>query len=85
MTTIYARATDQVLSATILPKVACNNKNTVKLSVEFDSTWDNYGKSAVFFTSENPTVYEAPLSAGVCTIPSEVLADRGTLYISIEK
>ena len=85
MTTIYARTQDQVLVATILPKVACNNKNTVKLHVDFDSVWNGYTKSALFHTSNDPTVYPVPLSAaGECTIPHEVLADAGHLFISIQ-
>ena len=84
MSKIYAVASDQVLSATILPKVACNNQNTVKLHVDFDSAWDGYAKSAVFYTSVDPTSYEVVLSSGECTIPHEVLADRGTLFIGVK-
>lgn len=85
MTTIHATATDQVLSATILPRVACNNRNTVKLHVDFDSAWDGYAKSAVFFASTDPTRYEVVLTAaGECIIPHEVLAERGLLYIGVK-
>lgn len=82
MTTIYARATDQVLTGTILPKVACSNRNTVQIHVDFDSTWHGYAKSAVFCTEDDPTVYEVPFSStGNCTIPAEVLAYAGRLNI----
>lgn len=85
MTTIHAKAQDQVLVATILPKVACNNQKTVKLHVEFDAAWDGFAKSALFFTSNDPTVYPVPLTAnGDCTVPAEVLADAGYLYITIQ-
>lgn len=84
MTKIYAVASDQVLTATILPKVACNNRNTVKLHVDFDSAWDGYAKSAVFYTSVDPTRYEVVLLSNECTIPHEVLAERGTLYIGVK-
>lgn len=85
MTTIYARAQDQVLVATILPKLACNNRKSVKLHVDFDSVWDDYAKSALFYTSNDPTVYpEALSSSGECTIPHEVLADAGYLFITIQ-
>lgn len=82
MTTIYARATDQVLTGTILPKVACSNRNTVQLHVDFDASWHGYAKSAVFCTEDDPAVYEVPFSStGNCTIPAEVLAYAGRLNI----
>lgn len=85
MTTIKARAQDQVLTATILPKLACNNRKSVKLHVDFDSAWDGYAKSALFNTSNDTTVYAEVLdSNGECILPHEVLADAGFLFISIQ-
>ena len=86
MTTIYAKAQDQLLIATILPKVACNSKKSVKLHVNFDDTWDEYpAKQAVFTTSNDPTPYTETLSAtGECTVPHEVLADEGRLFIYVK-
>lgn len=85
MTTIYARVQDQVLTATIAPKLACNNRKSVKLHVDFDSKWDGYAKSALFYTDQDPTVYpEVFSSSGECTIPHEVLADAGRLFITIQ-
>lgn len=84
MTIIQAKTQDQVLLATLLPKVACNNINTVKLRVEFDSAWDGLTKTAVFYTSNDPTPYPVSIPAtGECTIPHECLAYAGYLYISI--
>ncbi len=84
MTTIYARAQDQVLTATILPKLACNNRKSVKLHVDFDAKWAEYAKSALFYTDKDPTVYPEVLSSGECTIPHEVLAEAGRLFITIQ-
>lgn len=85
MTTIYAATSDQVLVATRLPRVGCNNQNTVKLHVEFDSPWNGYTKSAVFHTSKDPTPYEVILSSdGNCLIPAEVLAEEAILYIGVK-
>lgn len=87
MTTIHVVTTDQLLSASIMPKVACNNQGTVRLKVSFDSNWDGYAKSAVFYTSANPTPYEKVLTSdNLCTVPAEVLAQTGArhLYISIK-
>ena len=85
MTTIVALAQDQVLTATLTPKLACNNRNTVKLRVTFSTEWQSFtARSAVFTTSVNPTPYEVVLANGECTIPHEVLEDAGLLYIYVK-
>ncbi len=85
MTTIYAITNDQVLSASVLPKVACNNQNTVRLHVAFDSAWDAYAKSAVFYTDKNAARYEAIFSSdGNCIVPAEVLVEKCKLFISVK-
>lgn len=85
MTTISVRALDQVLEATISPKIASGNRETVLLRVDFSEHWDGFAKSAVFYTSKNPVPYSRPLSVnGLCTIPSEVLADECRLFISVQ-
>ncbi len=83
MTTICLVATDQLLSVAIEPKVASGDQNSVELHVDFDSKWDRYGKSAVFFAADDETIYEIPLVDGECVIPHEVLANPGILYIGI--
>lgn len=85
MTTIYAITSDQVLTAKVLPKLARNNINTLRLHVDFDSAWDGYTKSAVFFTDKNPAPYEAVLSSeGNCIVPPEVLTDKCKLCITVK-
>ena len=84
MTVIYATTNDLVLAATRMPRVSCNNQNSVKLHVDFDPAWDGYAKSAVFYTSKDHTVYEIILSAdGECLVPAEVLIEEATLYIGV--
>lgn len=85
MTTIHAVTNDQVLSARILPKVACNNQNTVRLHVDFDSAWNDYARAAVFYTSVNPTAYEVVLSSDdICIVPPEVLTESCHLFIGVK-
>lgn len=85
MTTIHAKTADQILIATVLPTISTNNVNSVRLHIDFDSSWDGYAKSAVFFTSKNPTVYEKILSSdGACLVPSEVLTESGRLFIGVK-
>lgn len=84
MTTIYSATNDQVLVATILPKVAQNNVSSVRLYVAFDNTWSNYSyKSAIFTTSKNAHPQEVPLSAGYCFVPQAILAEEAMLYITV--
>lgn len=86
MTIIYAATEDQHLIATVLPKLAQNNVNTVRLHVVFDKSWDPYpARSAVFTTSKSVRPYPVTMSAaGDCLIPPEVLAEEGKLYIVVE-
>lgn len=83
MTIINLVLKDQELIADVQPKIASGDINSVELHVEFDSTWEGYGKSAVFFTSSDATVYEAILSLDKCVIPHEVLVKHGMLSIGI--
>ncbi len=84
MTTISLIATDQLLAVALKPKIASGDQNSVELHVDFDSMWDGYGKSAVFYTSDDPdTIYEIPLTNGSCGIPHEVLTKPGVLYIGV--
>lgn len=85
MTIIQVKTADQVLSAVLVPKLAPHNQNSVKLTVDFDSAWDGYGKSAVFYKKDSQTMYKRPLdSADSCMVPAEVLAEPGYLFIVIE-
>lgn len=86
MTIIYAATADQVLTATILPKIAQNGVNMVRLHVDFDSSWDAVkARTAVFTTSKSPKPYEVLLSAdGDCLVPAEVLTEECKLYISLK-
>ena len=49
MTTIELFADDQNLRAIESPKLASGDKNSVKIHVEFNSEWDGYIKTGVFF------------------------------------
>ena len=85
MTIIQAKTADQVLSAVLIPKIAPYNHNSVKLTVDFDSSWNGYGKSAMFFTKNIPTPYEKILDADdACLVPPEVLTESGQLFITLK-
>ena len=83
MTIIRLLAADQKLNVALAPKIASGDKKSVCLRVAFDGNWSDYEKSAVFFTSWDKTVYEMLLSDGECTVPHEVLAKSGELFIGV--
>lgn len=83
MTTISFVTNDQRLIPGLRPKLAAGDQNSVKIHVEFDSEWDGYGKSAVFTTLNDPTVYEVPLVSGECIVPTEVLAKPTVLFVGV--
>lgn len=83
MTTIKLATNDQALIALEQITIASGDINSVEIQVTFDATWDGYGKSAVFFTSNDKTPYEVTLSDDRCTVPHEVLEKTGQLYIGI--
>lgn len=83
MTTIHAILQDQNLTAIESPTIASGDRKTVQITVDFDSNWDGFIKSAVFFTSLDNKVYEVIMSGNTCTVPMEVLADKCYLFIGI--
>ena len=83
MTNIILTAKDQHLSVSSKPVLAAGDVNSVVLSVDFSKEWNDYTKSAVFFTSNNDTPYEMILVNNECIVHKEVLAESGILYIGI--
>lgn len=85
MTTIYLTATDQLLAVSQKPKIASGDLNSVKVHIDFDSKWNRYtGKTAVFYTSNDPTRYETLILSDECTVPHEVLHKECTLFIGVK-
>ena len=84
MTTIGLTATDQLLSVTLNPKVTSGQQNTVNVHVDFSEEWDNFAKSAVFFSSNNTNaIYEIVMTRGECIVPAEVMEKDCILYIGV--
>lgn len=74
------------LIPTSKPVIASGDRDTVTISVAFDSTWDGYAKSGVFMKKcdKDHNVYEAIMdSNNSCIIPHEALDEAGTTYIGI--
>lgn len=83
MTTITLMTNDQALSVVMKPLVASGDYNLVKVQVEFDNAWERYPVRSAVFRTTNGSEAEVLLTDGGCTIPHEVLAEPGTLFIAI--
>ncbi len=71
------------MTVTQVQTLASGVSGCVQAQVAFSEEWDGYAASAVFCTGEEAPVYEQVLVSGVCTVPHEVLAAPGTLYIGV--
>lgn len=74
------------LIPTSKPVIASGDRDTVTISVAFDSSWDGYAKSGVFLKKcdKDHNVYEAIMdSNNSCIIPHEALDEAGTTYIGV--
>lgn len=84
MTVIQLMTTDQLLTATLQPKVSAGAVNTVQLQVDFCAQWEGFAKSAVFHTNKSTKRYEKILDSECkCIVPAEVLKEECILYIGI--
>lgn len=84
MTRLNVALNDQTLVAAEKVKLASGDIDSVFLTVEFDSSWSPFTvRTASFHTSTNPSDVEALLIDNQCTIPPEVLANPGILYVGI--
>lgn len=83
MSDIRVNAIDQNLMSIDTPDIFSGDVNSDRLIVDFDSTWDDFTKTAVFYVSEKD-VYKMFLDVNnTCVIPHEVLKDKGKFYFGI--
>lgn len=79
-TQILARVTDQTVRLANTPLLASGSVGVIQIAAQFDSLWDGYGKSAVFYRDPE-NVYHVPLVGNVATVPHEVLTEEGYFYL----
>lgn len=83
MTIIRLSVNGQRVAITQRPVIASGDRNSVKVQVDFDSEWNGYAKTAVFYQDED-NVYRALMDENdECIVPWEVLAYEGTMYLGI--
>ena len=82
-TLIKVSCDDQTLNVIQNPLVASGGVNEDAVEFSFDSLWEGYAKTAVFYRDEN-TVYNVVLdSNNKAIVPQEVLQDEGTLFFGV--
>lgn len=82
MSDIMAKAIDQCLMLIDAPDIFSGDVNIDRLVVDFNSVWDGFTKTAIFYVSENE-VYKMLLKDNTCVIPQEVLKNKGKFYFGI--
>ena len=82
MSIIKARCIDQTLEITNAPLIASGDVGTDVIQFEFCSRWDGYGKTAIFYRSEEEA-YSAPIINGEAAVPSEVMRDEGFFFFGV--
>lgn len=81
-TLVTAQCIDQTLRITNIPKIASGGENEIRVDVSFDSMWDSYGKTAIFYRTE-AQVYHVVMKNDSCVLPREVLVEPGHLHFGI--
>lgn len=82
MSEIKANIVDQTISLTDVPAIFSGNINIDVLSCGFNTTWDEFIKTACFYVDPQYPYLEV-LDADKCNIPKEVLANAGDFYFGV--
>ena len=83
MTIIKARLNDQALTVSTAPVVASGGVEEDVVTFEFDSTWAEYVKKAVFYRDESNVYHVDVGSDNTAVIPWEVLQYSGFMYFGV--
>lgn len=82
MSKIKVNAIDQNIAFLNLPKIYSGDVNTDFVQFEFDDTWNDFIKTAVFYRDvEHP--YFQVVKDDECIIPHEVLKEKGKFYLGV--
>ena len=81
-TVITAHVNDQTIQLVNQTTIASGSKGALQIQCDFDSRWNGYTKTAVFYRKESE-VYHIKMTDGLATVPHEVLADEGTFFFGI--
>lgn len=82
MSIIKASVDEQIMTITNNPLLASGSANTNKLMITFDSEWEGYLKTAVFY-QDIKKPYFAIMENNTCVVPWEVLENDGILCMGV--
>ncbi len=83
MSQLKARCIDQVLTFENTPVITSGDVNYDSIMFDFCSAWDGFTKTAIFYRSEDEVYYQLLDEANTCTIPNEVLTEKGDIFIGV--
>lgn len=85
MSVIKIKVVDQTLTITSAPMISAGDINTDYIIFSFDSSWNNYGKTAVFYRDDFPEdIYESAIDTqGKAVVPREIMRTDGKVWIGV--
>ena len=83
MSEIKIQCVDQALHLVEMPPIYSGDVNYDTVSFDFDTTWNDYTKTAIFYQSKDKAYSQLLDASGSCKIPKEVLASKGICYIGV--
>lgn len=83
MSLIRLKCVDQTLQFYNTPKLYSGDVNFDYLQVDFDSSWKNYNRTAIFYNEKDHVYYQELDFDNKCVIPKEVIAKEGYFYLGV--
>lgn len=83
MATLILRLEGQLLTKENEQIIASGDCNVDKCQFLFDSTWDGYVKTAVFYQDKQNVSYAVLDKTEECFIPAEAMSDVGKMFIGV--
>ena len=83
---VHAQCVDQALRITnVPPTLASGGENEIRIDITFDSAWEGYGKTAVFYRddSKEAKAYHVVMVDNTCVMPYEVATKPGRVIFGI--
>ena len=83
MSEIKLQCVEQNLHLLTKPEIFSGDVNYDTISVDFDKTWDNFTKTAIFYQSKDTVYYQLLDMEDKAIIPKEVLTYKGDMYLGV--
>lgn len=83
MSEIILKCINHVISVVNTPDISSGNVNYDTVLFELCPNWTGFTKTAVFYRSEDEVYYQMLDSDNRCTIPKEVLREKGKIRIGL--